>query len=49
MKRIADVTRNLPPVGALAPDFTLAATDGGAVHLADAPKPLGLVFLRHLH
>jgi peroxiredoxin len=38
----------LPQVGEPAPDFTLPATDGGTVHLADDPKPVVLVFLRHL-
>ncbi|GAC1458537.1 MAG: hypothetical protein PVSMB4_18080 [Ktedonobacterales bacterium] len=38
----------LPRVGELAPDFTLPATDGGTVHLAEYPRPVALVFLRHL-
>jgi peroxiredoxin len=40
--------RQVPRVGEMAPDFTLAATDGGTLRLADAPKPVALVFLRHL-
>jgi peroxiredoxin len=32
----------------MAPDFTLPATDGGTVHLAEYPRPVALVFLRHL-
>ncbi len=38
----------LPSVGALAPDFTLPATDGGVIHFAQFPKPVALIFLRHL-
>lgn len=38
----------LPRVGELAPDFTLPASDGGEVHLAAIPKPVALIFLRHL-
>ncbi len=37
-----------PRVGELAPDFSLPAIDGGAVRLAEYPKPVALVFLRHL-
>jgi peroxiredoxin len=40
--------RRLPHAGEPAPDFTLPATDGGTVHLAAYPKPVALVFLRHL-
>jgi peroxiredoxin len=38
----------LPRVGEPVPDFTLPATDGATVHLAAYPKPVALVFLRHL-
>lgn len=38
----------LPRVGAPAPDFALPATDGMRVHLAKCPKPVIVVFLRHL-
>jgi len=37
-----------PRVGEPAPDFALIAIDGAHVHLADYPKPVALVFLRHL-
>jgi peroxiredoxin len=37
-----------PRIGEPAPDFTLSATDGGQMRLADCPKPVALVFLRHL-
>lgn len=40
--------RKLPRVGDLAPDFTLATTNGGALRLATVPRPVALVFLRHL-
>jgi hypothetical protein len=40
--------RRMPRVGEPAPDFALPATDGGVLHLAAAPRPLALVFLRHL-
>ena len=39
---------HLPPVGSPAPDFTLPATDGATIHLAGFPKPVALIFLRHL-
>lgn len=42
------LSTRLPRAGEPAPDFTLPATDGGAVHLAEYPKPVALVFLRHL-
>lgn len=35
-------------VGDSAPDFELPAADGGTLRLADYPKPVALVFLRHL-
>lgn len=38
----------LPRVGESAPDFSLPAIDGGTVRLAEYPKPIALVFLRHL-
>ena len=38
----------LPRVGEPAPDFTLPSLDGEPVHLAAAPKPVALDFLRHL-
>lgn len=43
-------TKSLPTLraGDLAPDFTLPATDGGAVRLSEHAKPVALVFLRHL-
>ncbi len=34
--------------GAEALDFSLPATDDTIVHLAAYPKPVALVFLRHL-
>jgi len=37
-----------PQVGEIAPDFTLPATDGSTVTLSSYPKPLALVFFRHL-
>jgi peroxiredoxin len=41
-------TLDVPRVGAIAPDFTLPATDGRVIHLAESPRPFVLVFLRHL-
>jgi hypothetical protein len=38
----------LPKVGAMAQGFVLPATDGTMVDLAAYPKPVALVFLRHL-
>ena len=38
----------LPRAGKMAPAFALAATDGAPVDLATTPKPVALVFLRHL-
>lgn len=35
-------------VGEQAPDFTLPATDGSTVTLSSYPKPLAVVFFRHL-
>jgi hypothetical protein len=35
-------------VGEAAPPFTLPTTDGATITLDSAPKPLALVFLRHL-
>jgi peroxiredoxin len=40
--------RPAPRAGDLAPDFTLPATDGTTVRLAELPAPVVLVFLRHL-
>lgn len=37
-----------PEVGEVPPDFALPATDGTTVHLAEYPKPVAIVFLRHL-
>lgn len=37
-----------PRVGEPAPDFTLPSIDGRLAHLAEHPKPVALVFLRHL-
>lgn len=39
---------SFPQVGKPAPDFALMAIDGAHVHLAAYPKPVALVFLRHL-
>ena len=39
---------DVPRVGAAAPDFTLPATNGSLIHLAAFPRPIVLVFLRHL-
>jgi peroxiredoxin len=38
----------LPRAGEPAPGFTLPATDGEVVHLVAYPKPVALIFLRHL-
>lgn len=38
----------VPLRGEPAPDFMLPCTDGGEVRLALVPKPVVLVFLRHL-
>jgi peroxiredoxin len=37
-----------PQLGEVAPDFSLLATDGSTVTLADYPKPLSISFVRHL-
>jgi hypothetical protein len=37
-----------PKSGALAPDFSLPASDGSTVTLSKYPKPASLTFLRHL-
>jgi peroxiredoxin len=37
-----------PQVGEAAPDFSLPATDGSRVRLADYPKPVSITFFRHL-
>lgn len=37
-----------PGLGAPAPEFVLPAAGGGTVRLREHPKPLALVFLRHL-
>jgi peroxiredoxin len=42
------MTRRLPQAGEPAPDFALPAVDGATVALADFPKPVALVYLRHL-
>lgn len=43
-------TKRLPKLraGEPAPDFSLPATDGGQVRLAECAKPVAVVFLRHL-
>lgn len=38
----------VPKPGELAPNFVLPATDGSTVELASYPKPVALVFMRHL-
>ncbi|HWP41793.1 MAG TPA: hypothetical protein VNO14_01065 [Blastocatellia bacterium] len=38
----------VPGVGEVAPDFALPATDGGSVRLGEHPKPVAIVFFRHL-
>jgi peroxiredoxin len=37
-----------PQPGEPAPDFSLPASDGSRVTLADYPKPLSITFFRHL-
>ena len=37
----------LPRVGTPPPDFTLPSISGNTVALAEVPKPVALVFLRH--
>jgi peroxiredoxin len=48
MSRLRAGSLRLPHLGELAPDFTLPATHGSVVRLAEYPKPVALVFLRHL-
>jgi peroxiredoxin len=48
MSRSRSESLRLPQVGERAPDFTLPATDGDSIDLAEYPKPVALVFLRHL-
>jgi peroxiredoxin len=38
----------VPEVGEVAPDFSLPAISGTTVELTHYPKPVVLVFLRHL-
>jgi peroxiredoxin len=38
----------LPKPGEDAPNFDLSCIDGGTVGMRDVPKPLLLIFLRHL-
>lgn len=47
-ERGAKVKLRVPGVGEIAPAFALPATDGTAVDLGSYPKPVALVFLRHL-
>lgn len=39
---------HFPRIGEQAPDFALRSIDGVHVHLVEYPKPVALVFLRHL-
>lgn len=39
---------HFPRAGEQAPDFTLPAIDGARVRLSEHPRPVALVFLRHL-
>jgi hypothetical protein len=39
---------HLPERGAVAPDFSLPAIDGLMVKLSSYPKPVALIFMRHL-
>ncbi len=43
-----NVKLRIPKVGEIAPDFVLPATDGTTIELATYPKPVALVFMRHL-
>jgi peroxiredoxin len=45
---MANKVLRVPRVGEIAPDFRLPATDGGVVRLSESPKPVAIVFLRHL-
>ncbi len=36
-------------VGDILPDLTLLRPNGEQVHFSDFPRPLLLIFLRHLH
>jgi hypothetical protein len=38
----------LPTNGDMAPDFSIASVNGGTIRMEEVPKPLLLVFLRHL-
>ena len=38
----------LPSVGTVAPNFILPDIDGSKIELAKFPKPVSLVFFRHL-
>jgi peroxiredoxin len=44
----SDQPLKMPSVGEIAPLFSLPATDGSLISLEDYPKPVALVFMRHL-
>jgi len=46
LKKAEDL--QLPLVGTIAPNFNLPAIDGERVELASYPKPVALIFMRHL-
>lgn len=48
MRQKEQLKLRVPKVGEIAPNFSLPALDGNTVEVAQYPRPVALVFLRHL-